>query len=135
MALGAVGAYAGKDQIMAFHLVAAEDNGLLIQVPVVIHALQIVDRAADAAAEMGMGLGIGVVPLDGEGHPDDDPLLRQQIEVPVYRPQAQAGILRLELLIEHLRRGVLPGGQQALVDQLPLFGITLSCHDSLPRYQ
>ena len=124
-----------KDQIMPVHLVAAALLGGLVQAAVIGQVLHIVDPAARLTAEMGVGMGAGIVPLHRERHPDDDPLLCQQIQIPVDRPQAQIGIFRLEPLVEHLRCGVLVCLHQLLVDQLSLPGISLAGHGSPPHYQ
>ena len=84
---------------------------------------------------MGVRAGIGIVPLHWERHADDAPLLRQQVEVAIDCAQTEAGILRLQPVIDHLGGGMLVGTHQGLVDQLPLSGIAFSTHSAFSNNQ
>lgn len=115
----AVNADPMKNQLMGPNIMAAGQQGLLVQ-PFIIGQIQIKDPAAHFTAEMRMGLYVGIVPLHRESHPHSSTFVHQQIQIPVYRSQTQVGIGGLEPLIQHFSGGMLVRVHQDLIDQLSL---------------
>jgi hypothetical protein len=107
--------------------VSAAFFGTLVQ-RLAVRKLQIRDTAAGPAQKVRVRLGVRVESLHGEGHPGDRALLGQDLEVPVNRPEAESGIVGLEPMVQHFRRGMFGGAAQTLKDQLPLTGISLYTH-------
>ena len=104
---------------------AALGRSQTVQPLVIGHSLQIQHSPAGAAAEMGMGPSHRVKAGHRAVQLCQPPLPGHLLEIAVHGPQAQPGHLRLQLLIDHLRRGMGAALQHSLVDPLPLLGKTL----------
>lgn len=122
---GTVGADACQSQVQFFNL------GAVFQMDGGTHRFHrnvshIPKAAAAAAQEVDVVTAEGIIALHAllNTHPANLPQLLQELQVAVYRTQAQSGDLRPEVLIDLLRSGMRMGEAEVFQNLLPLVGIT-----------
>ena len=113
-ASAALAAPAVEGQVAVIHHGVRFPGGCGVQLLRDMHPMQVADGPAAGADEVDMGIDVAVVALDtvDGAQAADQPLLLEQGDVAVDRPEGQVRDLRLQARVHRFSRRMLVGGPQ-----------------------